>query len=79
MNNSSGVKKESTRYCYRFCENHPHVVGDKATGYLACICIDGKTKYSLNQEHSRGRPYLKRKDCPFLILTTTDIECLVHD
>ena len=50
------------KYCFKLCENHPKT-HDLYGKVHTCIGDNG-AEYALKEEHSKGRPILKRKGCP---------------
>ncbi len=72
MNISSGQRSGKTllgilkagRYCPDYCPCHPE---SKVLYERTHLCSDDlvERRYSLREEHSKGRPVLKRRDCPY--------------
>jgi len=59
--------RKQMKYCPGFCGYHPKIAGDKAVGFFPYVCIENGHKYLLREEHSKGRPILRRKDCPLIV------------
>lgn len=59
--------RKQMRYCLRFCGYHPKITGDKAIGFFPYVCAENGRRYLLKEEHSKGRPILRRRDCPLVV------------